>query len=110
MLHNVKNQNNDKFKINNINNSETQENDKPKLKNKRPSFTIYMVKEIILTILIAIAISCIRELTATTAAIHTIRIQENSKPFKIRQRQIPCKYQEVLERILDDMLTAGIIQ
>ena len=73
-------------------------------------FNILIIRNTILLILKTIAVSCIRELTTTTAATHTIRVQEGIAPIKLRQRQIPCKYQAELEQMLSDMLAAGIIQ
>ena len=85
-------------------------NNKSERSGHKPHFNIFTVRDIIPTILKAIAVSCLRELTTTTAAVHTINVQRGAVPFKARQRQIPCKYQHELEAMLNDMIEAGIIQ
>ena len=55
------------------------------------------------------AVSALILLTTTTKIkTHSIRVKPNTKPVKQKQRRIPLKYADELDKMIDDMLAAAL--
>ncbi len=54
--------------------------------------TLDKARSIIFAILKEIALSCLRDLTTTTAAMHYIKVVDGTKPIKQKERRIAYQY------------------